>query len=165
MLFNTGRVKQRGAALVVGLLPLLVLTLLAVAGMNSAAVEFVMAGNEQYRQNAFQAAETGIAQAMQTGNFNPGDTSTQNVNGYMPGSTTDQYKAQIACQVSCAGLSPIMWTGSLTNFSAYHFEIVSTGTTTIRSGTAQNTQGVVVISPKNTEFTPTSSSNKTLTAP
>src|SRR2546430_17058244 len=62
---------QRGAALVVALLLLLVITLLAVAGMNSAAVEFVMAGNEQHRQNAFQAAETGIEQTIVTGGFLP----------------------------------------------------------------------------------------------
>src|SRR5256714_15463264 len=63
--------RQRGAALVVALLLLLVITLLAVAGMNSAAVEFVMAGNEQHRQNAFQAAETGIEQTIVTGGFLP----------------------------------------------------------------------------------------------
>src|SRR5256885_17038249 len=42
---------QRGAALVVALLLLLVITLLAVAGMNSAAVEFVMAGHQQHPPN------------------------------------------------------------------------------------------------------------------
>src|SRR5256884_2014014 len=63
--------RQRGAALVVALLLLLVITLLAVAGMNAAAVEFVMAGNEQHRQNAFQAAETGIEQTIVTGGFFP----------------------------------------------------------------------------------------------
>src|SRR5256886_16851308 len=62
---------QRGAALVVALLLLLVITLLAVAGMNSAAVEYIMAGNEQHRQNAFQAAETGIEQTIVTGGFIP----------------------------------------------------------------------------------------------
>ena len=41
--------RQRGAALVIGLLLLLVLTLLAVSGMSSASVELIMAGNEQYR--------------------------------------------------------------------------------------------------------------------
>src|SRR2546430_12209777 len=63
--------RQRGAALVVALLLLLVITLLAVAGMNSAAVEYIMAGNEQHRQNAFQAAETGIEQTIVTGGFIP----------------------------------------------------------------------------------------------
>jgi hypothetical protein len=43
---------------------LVVLTLLAVTGMNTASMELVMAGNEQYRQRAFQASEAGIEQAM-----------------------------------------------------------------------------------------------------
>ena len=54
------RSQQRGAALVIGLLLLLVLTILAVSGMNSASMEFVMAGNDQFRANAFTAAEAGI---------------------------------------------------------------------------------------------------------
>ena len=56
--------KQKGAALVVGMVLLLVLTLLAVSGMNTASTELIMAGNEQYQENAFQAAEIGIEQAM-----------------------------------------------------------------------------------------------------
>jgi Tfp pilus assembly protein PilX len=39
---------------------LLVLTLLAIAGMNTSTLELQMAGNVQFRQNAFQAAETGL---------------------------------------------------------------------------------------------------------
>ena len=39
---------ERGAALVIGLVLLLILTLLAVTGMNTATTELVMAGNEQY---------------------------------------------------------------------------------------------------------------------
>src|SRR5882672_11919751 len=65
------RQRQRGAALVIGLILLLLLTLLAVSGMNSASLEFIMAGNEQYRANAFQAAEAGIEQSMALGAFNP----------------------------------------------------------------------------------------------
>ena len=53
------RHRQHGAALVTGLILLLVLTLLAVSGMNSASLEFMMAGNEQYCANAFSAAEAG----------------------------------------------------------------------------------------------------------
>ena len=48
---------QRGAALVVGLLLLLVLTILAISGMTTATLELQMAGNRQYQERAFQAAE------------------------------------------------------------------------------------------------------------
>ncbi|PZN33189.1 MAG: pilus assembly protein PilX, partial [Proteobacteria bacterium] len=54
------------------MLLLLVLTLLAISGMNTASLELVMAGNTQYRQNAFQAAENGIERSLQEAAFNPG---------------------------------------------------------------------------------------------
>ncbi len=66
------KARQRGAALVVGLMLLLVLTLLAVTGMNTASTELIMAGNAQWQENAFQAAETGIEQAIRNATFNPG---------------------------------------------------------------------------------------------
>ena len=52
--------KQSGAALVIGLVLLLVLTLLAVSGMNTATLEVQMAGNSQFAENAFQAASAAI---------------------------------------------------------------------------------------------------------
>jgi hypothetical protein len=52
---------QKGAALAVGLMLLVVITLLAIAGMNTSTLELQMAGNVQFRQNAFQAAETGLS--------------------------------------------------------------------------------------------------------
>lgn len=54
------RAAQAGATLIVGLLLLLVLTVLGVSGMNTATLELTMAGNTQFQQDAFQAAETGI---------------------------------------------------------------------------------------------------------
>jgi len=52
--------RQTGAALVVGLVLLLVLTILAVATMNTASLEVAMASNNQNSQSAFQMAETAI---------------------------------------------------------------------------------------------------------
>lgn len=66
--------RQRGAALVVGLLLLLVLTLLAISGMSTAALELLMSGNQQYQERAFQFADAGIEQAMARGVFNTGAT-------------------------------------------------------------------------------------------
>jgi type IV pilus assembly protein PilX len=59
--------RQRGAALVVGLLLMLVLTLLAISGMTTASNELQMAGNEQYQERAFQAADAGVERAIQAG--------------------------------------------------------------------------------------------------
>ena len=52
--------KQHGAALVVGLILLVIITVLAISGMNTATTELAMARNDQNYENAFQAAETGL---------------------------------------------------------------------------------------------------------
>lgn len=152
--------KQRGAALVIGLLMLLILTMLAISGMNSASVEFIMAGNEQYHQNAFQAAETGIAQAVATGTYNPGIAATQTVAAPVVNSTTDTYSAVISRQLNGAPQSAMMWVGNLNTFSSYHFEIQSTGNS-VRNGVATNTQGVVIIAQKDSTVLGDSSAGST----
>ena len=136
------RNRQQGAALVVGLLLLLVLTLLAISGMNSASLEFIMAGNEQYRSNAFQAAEAGIEQSILQGSFNPG-APVQNLTGNP--TATDAWSATVTPQLGGVPLAAI-WGNSWNSFSTYHFEITSTGTS-VRSANAVNLQGVAVISP------------------
>jgi type IV pilus assembly protein PilX len=139
---NISRSRQRGAALVVGLILLLVLTLLAVSGMNSASLEFIMAGNEQFRANAFEAAETGIEQSISLGTFNPG-AAAQALNG--TNTANDLWASTVTPALNGAPL-PAIWGFSWNSFSSYHFEIQSTGTST-RGGQAINTQGVAVIAP------------------
>ena len=134
--------RQRGAALVIGLILLLVLTLLAVSGMNSASLEFAMAGNEQYRANAFSAAEAGIEQTLTNGVFNPA-LAAQNLNG--AASATDNWAASVTPQLNGVPL-PAIWGNSWNSFATYHFEIQSTGTA-VRSAQAVNTQGVAIVSP------------------
>lgn len=135
---------QQGAALVIGLILLLVLTLLAVAGMSSASLEFIMAGNEQYRANAFQAAEAGIEQSIRTGTLNPGAVA-ETRNGTPNPASTDSWTSTITPQLAGAPL-PALWGNSWNSFSTYHFEIQSTGSST-RGAQAVNVQGVAVISP------------------
>jgi type IV pilus assembly protein PilX len=52
--------RERGAALIVGLVLLMVLTVLAISAMRTATLDLSMAGNAQYRENAFQLAESGV---------------------------------------------------------------------------------------------------------
>lgn len=52
--------RQRGAALIVGLVLLMVLTVLAISAMRTATLDLAMAGNAQFRENAFQLAEAGV---------------------------------------------------------------------------------------------------------
>ena len=51
---------QRGAALMVGMVVLLMLTVLGLSAIRSTALEEQMAGNDLDRQKAFEAAEAGL---------------------------------------------------------------------------------------------------------
>lgn len=53
--------RQGGAALIVGLVLLLIITVLGVSGLNTATVEVRMADNEKQYKNSFQAAESALA--------------------------------------------------------------------------------------------------------
>ena len=59
--------RQTGAALVVGLILLVVVTVLAISGMNTATTELAIARNDQSSEYAFQAAETGLEWALSRG--------------------------------------------------------------------------------------------------
>ena len=142
------RARQKGAALVVGLILLLVLTLLAISGMNTATLELQMAGNNQFTQSAFQAAESGVEATMQSGNFN---TNVAYDSGpvAIPDSN-DSYEATMEFNAD-NGVSPDPNGGSSIGeggigFNAYHFDIVSTGTSN-RDATATTTQSFYIIGP------------------
>jgi len=116
--------RQRGAALVVGMILLLVLTLLAISGMNTSTLELQMAGNAQSSQNAFQAAETGIERAMSSGDYDTNsETPVDSPEGHFE--TVMRYnKKNGVTDIPEGGYSMGVGTG----FKAYHFEITSTGT-------------------------------------
>jgi hypothetical protein len=57
---------QGGAALIVGLVLLTVLTVLAISAMRTATLDLSMAGNAQFRENAFQLAESGLEATLRT---------------------------------------------------------------------------------------------------
>lgn len=60
--------RQRGAALIIGLILLLILTVLGVSSMNTATMELAMAINSQQSQYAFQAAESALVTDIVVGN-------------------------------------------------------------------------------------------------
>ena len=117
--------QQRGAALVVGMILLLVLTLLAMSGMNTASTELVMAGNEQYQENAFQASETGIEIAMRDGPFNPSTASVPVLNTPVGASTTDYYSTNITPQPGLNMPMQALWGNRWDSFSTFHFAVQS----------------------------------------
>lgn len=142
-LLNPSR-RQEGAALVVGLIMLVVLTILAITGMNVASTELVMAGTEQDRVRAFSAAETGIERAARSlddvdavaGNevtvaataVEGGSTSAATGDVLETYETTTRYRGE---DPVCPGTA---------DSTAFHFEIESVGTAA-RGATATHVLG------------------------
>ncbi len=143
--------KQQGAALVVGLILLVVITVLAISGMNTATTELAMARNDMNYENAFQAAETGLENALAQGLFDTlvGSTVTQTINAH------DSVTADIAFEDSSIVPDKAFSLGSGSGVAAYHFLATSTATslrdpggTTDRDSSAIHTQAFYVVGPE-----------------
>lgn len=172
------RPAEHGAALVIGLLLLLVLTILAISGMTTASLELQMAGNEQYQERAFQAAEAGIERAIATGDYSTtgtvGDFTTpadpderpEPIAGEgVPGCTAsidsgadaDKDQASTDCYEyfmrfdSQSGSTPVPGGGySLgTGFEAYHFVVHSIGESS-RGAASEHEQSFYIVGPGGT---------------
>ena len=145
--------SQQGAALVVGLILLVVITVLAVSGMNTATTELAMARNDQNYENAFQAAETGLETALAAGQFNTLATTTvtQGINYH------DSVSASIAFEDSTIVPDKAFSLGVGSGISAYHFVATSIaqserapGTPTDRDSSATHTQAFYIVGPEAT---------------
>jgi len=141
---------QRGAALVIGLLLLLILTILAVSGMTTATLELQMAGNTQYKERAFQAAETGIEQALATATFNtvvPYETAAPVRVDANDATNDDTYEFSMEFDLD-TGTTIVPGGGYSmgTGFQAYHFNVESTGRSE-RGAEATHQQSVYIIGP------------------
>jgi type IV pilus assembly protein PilX len=140
-----GRDRQGGAALVVGLILLVVLTILAVSGVFTSTMELRMVRNSQSQERAFQAAEVAIEDALAnpvlstSAPFNQGTLAVPNV----PGDTYTyqlQFVGQTPLGTGMTGYS----IGSA--FNSYHFQVVATGNGP-DSALANHTQAFYVIGP------------------
>ena len=142
--------RQRGAALVIGLLLLLILTILAVSGMTTATLELQMAGNTQYKERAFQAAETGIEQALSTATFStvtPYATAEPQAVAPDDATNDDTYEFEMEFdQETGTTLVPGGGYSMGTGFQAYHFNVESTGRSE-RGAEATHQQSVYIIGP------------------
>lgn len=146
----TLRKQQNGAALVVGLMLLVVITVLAVSGMNTATTELAVARNDQNYENAFQAAETGLEAALTQGNYDTSGTAT------VTKTITDNEKvsAEILYETTTSVPDKAFSLGLGTGISAYHFVATSTaesrrlpGSQTERDSTATHTQAFYIVGP------------------
>jgi type IV pilus assembly protein PilX len=134
--------------LAIGLLLLLVLTVLGITGITMATLELQMAGNLQYQERAFQAAEAGIEQAIENATFN---TATPYTVEEEPMSADagneDTYSFQMAFDPDTgATLVPGGGYSLGTGFQAYHFDITAEGASE-RGARAEHQQSVYIIGP------------------
>lgn len=171
---SLGPGRQNGAALVIGLLLLLVLTILAISGMTTASLELQMAGNEQYQERAFQAAEAGIERAIAAGDYSttgtvgeytdpvdpferPEPVAGQGIPGCtatIPAGADDAAAASEDCYQyylrfdNQSGSTPVPGGGySLgTGFEAYHFIANSVGESS-RGAMSEHEQSFYVVGP------------------
>lgn len=133
------RNRQHGTALVISMILLMVLTVLAISGMSTANTEMVLVGNEQFRQNAFNAAEAGIARTTRMSTFNPDPVAgIESFSGAVPG-TGDSFTST----VRPGGQSRGFYFFSNDDFTTYYFDLRSTGSAA-RGATATNVQGIAL---------------------
>jgi len=144
---------QEGAALVVGLILLVVITVLAISGMNTATTELAMARNDQNFENAFQAAETGLEQALSQGRF---DT-LANTNLAQTINANDQVTTVIEFESSSLVPDRAFSLGPGSGIAAYHFTVTATadskragtaGAATDRDASAVHSQAFYVVGPE-----------------
>ena len=123
----TLRKQQHGAALIIGLVLLMVMTVLGVSGMNTATLELTMASNSQFHQDAFQAAETGVDISIATRNFTTLAPAIVPVTPLGDGSYNTQAISTFAenTPVPDRAFSMGVNNGSV---QAFHFDIVAVGT-------------------------------------
>jgi len=132
---------QRGAALIMGLVILFVLTLLGVAAMRTTSLEEKMAGNVQEATRAFQAAESGINSMINT----PGMLSLSNTMN----NNFNYTKSSAAVESTFIEFTPPKRNSgySATQFNAANFALRSDATTNADAKSIIN-QGLGQIVPK-----------------
>lgn len=139
--------RQSGAALVVGLILLLILTMLGISGMQTSTFELLQANNSQYAQNAFEAAETGADLAMIPTGLNTAIPVIVPETPLETGSVSSYtYATRFALTTNVPdGMFSL---GSGGGFQAYHFDIDSTGRSA-RNARADVRQSFYIVGPGN----------------
>ena len=140
---------QRGVALFIGLILLVVITVLAVAAMTMATSDLRMAANRQFHENAFQAASRGVQLGMITPNLPTTGVTVTVASTAVPGNATDTYQYTVSFDpdngitgVPAGGYS----LGTSSGFSAFHFEVQATGKSA-RGREVLQEQGFYIIGP------------------
>ena len=147
------RNSQTGAALVVSLVLLVVISVLAISSINAATTELAMARNDMVYERAFQAAETGLEQAISQGSFNTiaNTNLAQNVTGNESVTSLIEFEDETLVPDRAFSL------GVGSGIAAYHFIATATaaskragtaGAATDRDASAVHTQAFYVVGPE-----------------
>jgi type IV pilus assembly protein PilX len=137
--------RQQGAALVIGLILLLVLTILAVSGVFTSTMELRMVRNNQSQERSFQAAEVAVEDALANPVLSTSTVFNQ-ATVAVPNSPGDTYSYQL----QFVGQSPL-GTGMTgysigTSFQSYHFQVDATGNGP-DNAVSNHTQSFYVVGP------------------
>jgi type IV pilus assembly protein PilX len=138
--------RETGAALIVGLILLLVLTVLGVSGMNTATMELRMAGNTQIQEDAFQMAEDAIDIGIAQRNFTTVGATTVAPLGTPNADRQARITFATTTPVPDLAFSMGTSTGSV---QAFHFDIVGVGQGS-GGATSTHTQSFYVVGPGGT---------------
>ena len=130
--------RQNGAALIVGLLLLLVLTVFAVSGMSPSTLDLALAGNTQFSENAFQAAESAIEAEIIQGAADP---LVPRVSAFQFGPAT---VANSTVTFDATRLAPPGY--SLTEYQSDHYIINAAGAAG-KNASSTNEQGFYIVIP------------------
>lgn len=147
-MMRTRKNRQRGAALIIGLILLAIITLLAVVGMNISNAELASATSEQLRMRAFRAAETGLEHGLDAMfDVPPGTTDpvVSEVEG-VANSPLDSEEAPIdnfQTTIEYRGENSTV-AGFSSGFTAFHYSVVSEGTTARDTATTLE-QGAYIV--------------------
>ncbi|MBI3900245.1 MAG: hypothetical protein HY308_18430 [Gammaproteobacteria bacterium] len=132
--------RQRGVALAMALILLLVLTVLGISAMGTSSVQAVMARSIQDTQRAFEAAESGLNKAINTaGSF---DLYQAVNNNFTFGSGGAQTSAAVTTEF-LSFAAPTRGSGySAVNFDSANFDQSSVGAVSTTSAKTTLHQGV-----------------------
>jgi hypothetical protein len=141
------RKYQRGTALIMSMVILMILTILGITAMGTASLEEKMSGNVQEATRAFQAAESGLSQSFNSAAYELTGFTTNNYtydSGKSGSATVKTEFIQFTTPRRSAKAS------SAVNFEAANFNQESTGTTGVTAINAKAVinQGVAQLVPK-----------------
>jgi Tfp pilus assembly protein PilX len=133
--------RQRGAVLIISLVLLMVLTILAISTMRTASLGLLMAGNNQYRQNAWQLAQAGIDSILRAGD--PALTDSCDTAVADAPVVIDALGGSYTTTVCYRGES-LTPGSSITRVPTFNYEVQAEGATEQRGARARLVQGFAV---------------------